>query len=110
MPVQTRIAYCRDLVGAAFDGILSVRPLDAAPWTPAAIGAAVGALGAGLFTRRRARSSVATGSLLGTIVGCGAAVAWASRASLIPALRIAGRRVHTVRDAHWLAQHPIDYA
>jgi hypothetical protein len=49
-------------------------------------------------------------SVLGTLVGCGAAMAWTSRSAIVPALRLAGKRVNTVRDAHWLAANPIDYA
>jgi hypothetical protein len=104
------MSYCRDLVGAAFNGLVSVWPPAAAVSTPAAIGAAAGALSAGLIARRRSRSYGVAASLLGTLVGCGAAMAWSSRSAIVPALRLAGKRVNSVRDAHWLASHPIDYA
>jgi hypothetical protein len=113
MPVQSlesRMTYCRDLVGAAFDGVASVWPPAAAASMPVAIGAAAGALSAGLIAKRRSRSYGVAASLIGTLVGCGAAMAWSSRSAIVPALRLAGKRVNSVRDAHWLAANPIDYA
>jgi ABC-type xylose transport system permease subunit len=113
MPVQgreSRMTYCRDLAGAAFSGFTSVWPQAYAASAPAAIGAAAGALSAAWMTRRRSRSYGVAASLVGTLVGCGAAMAWTSRSAIVPALRLAGKRVNSVRDAYWLADHPIDYA
>jgi len=116
MPVhtlQSNVAYARELARAGWDGIASAH--RAAPrfnrllWTPAVIGGALGALSTRLSGKRKS-ASVAAGGLVGSIVGCGAALAWASRGSLVPAARNAAQRVNAVRDAHWLATNPIDYA
>lgn len=108
--LESRMTYYGDLIGAAFDGAASMWPYAAAASMPAAIGAAAGALGAGLITNRRSRSYRAAARLIGTLLGCGVAVAWSSRSAIVPAVRLAGKRVNSVRDAHWLATHPIDYA
>lgn len=108
--LESRITYCRDMVGAAFDGLAPVWPPAASVSTPAAIAAAAGALSAGIIAKRRSRSYGVAAGVLGTLVGCAAGMAWSSRSAIMPALRLAGKRVNTVRDAHWLASHPIDYA
>jgi len=97
MPIQgaeSRMTYCKDLVGAALDGLATVWPLQGAVSTSSAIGAAAGGLGAALLTKRRVRSSRA----------------WNSRSAIVSALRTAVKRVNAVRDGHWLSAHPIDYA
>jgi hypothetical protein len=116
---QPHVAYLKQLIGAGFEGISSTRnelggrvlthPLKAVVWTPAAIGATVGALGARLSGNRKA-STIAMGGLVGGIVGSGAALAWASRGFAGLAARRSIRLVSAVRDTHWLEIHPIDYA
>jgi hypothetical protein len=65
---------------------------------PVAIGAGLGAAGAGL-SRRRSGSRVATAALIGSVVG----LAWASRDST------AIRKINTARDLHWLEKNPVAY-
>jgi len=113
MPIQgaeSRMTYCKDLVGAALDGLATVWPLQGAVSTSSAIGAAAGGLGAALLTKRRVRSSRAAAGVLGAVLGCSAAMAWNSRSAIVSALRTAVKRVNAVRDGHWLSAHPIDYA
>ncbi len=115
--VKRGIDYAIDLVQAGWDGVLSVRTvptqtggLGTGFLAPAAIGAGVGALGACLKRDRVAGHRVAVGSLVGTALGLGVGVAWASRGYAATAARSARQRVTTVRDAHWLESHPIAYA
>jgi hypothetical protein len=112
--------YLKGLVAAGFDGIVSARheitdrvytpPSPTVLLTPTAMGAAVGALSARLLGKRKSGATLALGGLVGSIVGCGAALAWASRGLVRPAARRAARQVNAVRDAHWLQTNPIDYA
>jgi hypothetical protein len=116
--LELDIAYLGELVGAGWDGIAAARnrtstrvftsPLDAV--APTAIGAAIGALSTRLLQRRKSGFTVAMGGLVGSIVGCGAALAWSSRGIVVPAARGAAQRVNAVRDAHWLQANPITYA
>ena len=71
-------------------------------WTGAAlptvaVAAAAGVLGT-RFAGRRKPSAFALGGFIGTAVGVGVALLWTSQ------------YVTSVRDARWLATHPIDYA
>jgi len=114
------VGYLKKLVGAGWDGIASARqemrggvfspPLETAVWTPAAVGAAIGLVGTRFLVKRKSASSAAVGGLVGSIVGCGAAIAWSSRGYTSCAAHKAVRLVNAARDAHWLESHPIDYA
>ena len=111
--------YLRSLIGAGVDGISQARreardavftpPLHSIAWKSMAAGAAAGLLGAGLSGDRK-RARLMAGGALGTAVGLGAAVAWASRQFTISAGRSALQSVNDARDAHWLRANPIDYA
>jgi hypothetical protein len=115
-PVATELAYAKRLIGAGWEGFASARgeretrTLPGVSWTPAAIGAAVGVLSARAFGNRRSASTVALGAVIGSMVGCGAAVAWKSRGLVLPAALGALREVNAIRDARWLETNPIDYA
>jgi hypothetical protein len=50
------------------------------------------------------------GGLVGSALGFGGGVAWASRGFTGTAARHAIRGVNNVRDARWLERNPIDYA
>ncbi len=117
--LQPDFGYYRRLVTAGVDGIASARrdaggrvldpPLQNVVWMPAAIGVALG-VGSAWFVKRRSGPTAFLGGVLGGMLGCGAALAWASRAFVGPATRSAVRQVTGARDEHWLAAHPIDYA
>src|SRR5437763_659568 len=93
------LSYFKQLVTAGWNGVTSARReakgdvlaahSKAILWTPAAIGAAAGALGSGLVARRRSTSRVAVGGAVGCAVACGATLAWASRHSTGRAVRSA---------------------
>lgn len=117
--IPSDIGYLKALIGAGFDGISSARqelggrvltpPLRSVVWTPAAVGATVGALGTRL-TGNRKPSSIAVGGLVGSLAGMAAGLLWTSRHFAGSAARKASERVSATREAHWLALHPIDYA
>ena len=118
--LEADLAYVKQLIGAGWAGIASARrqtdsgefmpPPKTAPWMPTMLGAALGMLGARLVAKRRHASGVAMGGMVGSIVGFGAAMAWASRVSVGLAARGAIHSVNAVRDERWLAMNPIDYA
>ena len=118
--IESDLTYLKQLVRAGLDGIDSARheldggiltsPLQTVVWKPAVVGATVGMLGTHLMGNRKSASRVAMGGLVGSVLGFGAALAWASRGFIRPAARAAARRVNATRDAHWLETHPIDYA
>ena len=112
-------SYARELASAGFEGAADARGAKVRLFTPGsamlfaapvALGTAAGAFRTHWFGKRKAPSAMALGGLLGGVVGCGAALAWASRGWMAPATRGAARRVNAVRDAHWLAANPINYA
>ncbi len=79
--------YFKQLMGASMGFV-----------APVAIGAGLGALGAGL-RRRRNGSSLAVAALIGSGVG----LAWASQD------RTAIRKINAARDLHWLEKNPVAY-
>lgn len=115
---QPQRGYFRKLIGAGIDGIAAARreqagifdpPLHTAVWPTFAIGATVGALGTHLTGKRKA-STVAAATVVGSLIGIGAALAWASRRFTGSAVRRATQSVNASRDRHWIETHPIDYA
>jgi hypothetical protein len=109
--LDSNLAYLKELVGAGLDGIGSARreidgdaftsPLRPVGWTPAAIGTTIGMFTVGLTGNRKSASRMATGGLVGSVMGYCVGLAWASRRSISPAVRAAVRRVNAVRDARW---------
>lgn len=75
--------------------------------TPAAIGACLAILGC---SSNRGRGRALACGLLGSAVGFGAGMIWASRPLTTSILSSALRKISRVRDEHWLQRHPIDYA
>jgi hypothetical protein len=113
------IAYFRDLIKAGLNGITTARNersgiftprWQAAAWTPALVGAAVGALSTCFDKDRRSVPRAAVAGLVGSALGFGGGIAWASRGFTGTAARHAIRGVNNVRDARWLERNPIDYA
>jgi hypothetical protein len=118
--LESNLAYLRQLFGAGLDGIGSARheldgsvfpsPLEAALWTPTAVGATIGMLSTRLIGNRKSASSVAMGGLIGSLLGFSFGLVWTSRRWIGPSARTAMRHVNAARDAHWLETHPINYA
>ena len=118
--LESDVTYVRQLAEAGVDGVTAVwnGPGDRrlAPvvrnsvWVSAAIGGTVGALSALLVRRRRSGYGTALGGLVGSAIGFGGGVAWASRGFTGAIGRSVIQKVNGVRDARWLEKHPITYA
>ncbi|MGD0178662.1 MAG: hypothetical protein ABSC15_02520 [Terriglobales bacterium] len=77
---------------------------------PAAIGAFVGVLSSYPAYREKSKTRALAFGLLGGAIGFGAGIAWESRRLTVSAASSALKNIGKVRDEHWLAKHPIDYA
>jgi len=89
----------------------SFAPVASNPvWMTTVIGGTVGALTALLAGRRRSGYGTALGGLVGSAVGFGGGVAWASRGYTGALGRSVIQKVNAARDARWLERNPINYA
>jgi len=119
-PLGSNFDYWKQLAGAASDGIGSARreiddkvfarPVPPALWALAAVGGVIGILGGRTAGNRKRSAKTAVGGLVGAALGFSAGLAWASAPVLRPVARTSARRINAIRDARWLAIHPIDYA
>jgi len=90
-------------------GVLLTRSARASlPW--AAIGASLGLLAAHSARKHKSIRNQILFSLLGAALGFGTKAALSTRQLTGEIVHGAVRSVNSVRDAHWLAKHPIDYA
>jgi len=97
------------LAGASISSVLlrSAR----SSWGMAAVGATLGALGVFFGQKRRTASPVVLASgVLGAAVGFATGMAWRTRHLTGEMARGARNGIDAVRDAHWLAKNPINYA
>ena len=78
------------------------------PW--AAMGATVGILASCPAVKRNSARRITAFGALGGLIGLGANMALSTRYITQETVRGAIRNTNTVRDAHWLARNPIDYA
>jgi hypothetical protein len=122
--LESRIRYGRDLVKSGVSGLnngrdahLNGRPLSnvlgqsaRASLGLATLGACAGLLRYYLPARRgRVAKTIACG-LLGGACGFLAGFSWKTRDLAESMTRSAAKQIGSVRDQHWLARHPIDYA
>ena len=77
---------------------------------PAVLGACIGVLGSCPGARRKPITRTLAFGLLGGAIGLSIALAWESRWLTASAAGGALKGMGRVRDEHWLAKHPIDYA
>ena len=77
---------------------------------PAALGACIGVLSSCPGYRQKSITRTLTYGLLGGAIGLGAGLIWKSRRLTASVAGNALRNIGKVRDEHWLAKHPIDYA
>jgi hypothetical protein len=118
--------YGRKMLNSGLDGARSGREafLNGRPltpflsesvrnaWTPAAIGACLGALSSYPNHRPNQYSigRVFAYGFLGGAIGFGAGIAWESRRLTASVAAGALKNMERVSDEHWLEKHPIDYA
>jgi hypothetical protein len=77
---------------------------------PAVLGACLGVLGSYPASREKSVSRTLACGLLGGVIGFGAGVVWESRRLSASVACGALKNIGKVRDEHWFAKHPIDYA
>lgn len=115
--ISESLEYGRELIHAGFDGIRAGERLTL-PETQigrsaqqsliaAVIGGTVALIGCRFAANRR--------RILGTMITCGTAAfcadfIWRTRNISSKMIECAEKEVEKVRDQHWLASHPIDYA
>ncbi len=122
--LKSEVEYGRALMQSAVEGARSARekalasePVAQVLTRSARKSAACGVAGASLgliavylsVKHRSVRNAVGFG-LLGAIVGFGSSMALSTRELTSGMAHGALAKMGTVRDAHWLAHHPIDYA
>ncbi len=121
--VKSRLHYGRALVNSGLSGLrngrdshLQGRPLSGALTKSArgALGlAAIGtcaALFGSCFSRRDHRAKAVGYGVAGSVIGLVVGLAWKTRELTASMGRSALKEMSTVRDEHWLQNHPIDYA
>ena len=84
--------------------------LNNSVWVATAIGGAIGALSAVVGRRRRSGYGSVWGGVVGSTIGFGGGIAWASRDFTGAVARSVIRKVNVARDARWLERNPINYA
>lgn len=77
---------------------------------PAVLGACLGVLGSYPTSREKSISRTLACGVLGGVLGFGAGVVWESRRLSASVACGAWKNIGKVRDEHWFAKHPIDYA
>ena len=77
---------------------------------PAVLGACIGVLGSYSPYRQKSITRTLAFGLLGGAAGLGACLVWENRRLTASVAENALRSIGKVRDEHWLAKHPIDYA
>lgn len=77
---------------------------------PAVLGACIGLFSCYSANHKKSLSRALTFGLLGSAIGLGAGLAWESRRLAASVAASALRSIEKVREEHWLAKHPIDYA
>jgi len=121
--LESELEYGRKVLDAGLEGTRSGREafLDGKPLTPflkdsvrkalipAAIGSCIGMIGNARKHYRSPGQVLALG-LIDGMIGFGLGMTWQGRRLAASATRSALKKMSRVRDEHWLAKHPIDYA
>ena len=120
--LKSELEYGHDLVHSALQGArsagehaLTTEPVGtvlARSARASLLGAAIGASVGLLYSARKHEPirNRALFGILGAVIGFGTNVALSTRPLTTEIVHGAVRNINTVRDAHWLARHPIDYA
>jgi hypothetical protein len=121
---KDNVDYARKLVDSALEGARSAEETffhgkSAEPfvtesvrhaWGPALVGGCVGALCASSAESRKSSARTLEYALVGVALGLAVGFAWESRQLARSIARAAAKNVNRVRDEHWFAKNPIDYA
>ncbi len=123
--IKSEVGYGEELVRSAIAGgrcardkalgpeaagaVLARSLRTALPWVT--VGASLGLLGCYWRGKRRAAPAIAAfGLLLGAVAGFGTSMTVSTWHVTEQVVRGAMKNINTARDAHWLADNPIDYA
>jgi hypothetical protein len=122
--LKSELEYGRDLIHSAVQGARSAREHALAtepvgtmlarsaraslPW--AAVGASMGLVAVYSRSKHESIRNQVLFGILGAVIGLGTNVALSTRQLTGEIVHGAVQNIKTVRDAHWLAKHPIDYA
>jgi hypothetical protein len=121
--IRNRLQYGRALVNSGLTGLrngrvahLQGQPLHGVLSESArgalglaVIGTCAALLGSCVAGRRRSAKAVGYG-VAGSVIGLAVGLAWKTRELTACMGRSALKEMGTVRDEHWLHNHPIDYA
>ena len=121
--VRSSLHYGRDLVNSGLSGLRNGRDshLQGQPLSGALTESARGALGlaaigtcaaliGSCFSQRDRKAKAVGYGVAGSVVGLIIGLAWKTRELTASMGRSALKEMRTVRDEHWLQNHPIDYA
>jgi hypothetical protein len=114
---KPNLTYVSSLAKAGWDGVVTAPKervaqsvLHRGIWAPLLVGAGIGVLSACIGKGSKSGHHLAIGGLLGTALGLGGSIAWASRNYTEGVARSVIHKVNDARDAHWLEKNPIAYA
>jgi hypothetical protein len=122
--LKSGVEYGGDLIRSALEGargaeeeILEGESLPSlllrsarASLAPGATAVSLGVLTGYWMGRRRSVPSAVAFGLAGAVIGFAGGMAWSTRHMTGGMARGAIRKIIATRDAHWLANHPVDYA
>ena len=122
--LTSHMAYGHELIHSAVEGARSARDHALANQSVSAvlrrsargslpmmaIGASVGLLTLYSANKQRTTANQVLFGMLGAIVGLATNLALSTRELTGEMVHEAVKNINTVRDAHWLTKHPIDYA
>jgi hypothetical protein len=122
--LRSNVDYGRSLLVAGYDGAVSNRQqaLQGEPvvvvlsrsaghsWMPAVVCACAGALGTQLGNKQKSVNGFTVlGALVGAAVGFCTGLAWNTRHVTGTLAQGALKATEPLRDARWLARHPVNY-
>jgi len=122
--LKSVLEYGCDLMVAAVEGVRAAEPqaLEGqsrgsvlmrsarTSLAPCATAVSLGLLTAYWVSRRKSVPNALAFGVAGAVIGFAGGMAWSTRRVTKGIARGALKNINATRDAHWLAQHPVDYA
>lgn len=122
--LKSLLAYGCDLIGSAVEGARSAEqqifegqsPRSVlmrsarSSLAPSATAVSLGLLTGYCVSRRGSAPNAVAFGLAGAVIGFAGGMAWSTRRMTGGVARGAIKKMSATRDAHWLANHPVDYA